>query len=529
MAVVLFVIAAVVILPFLTYYVTSALFFRTANSTIDGKKPATVPYFIPAVFHSFGFLHWGAPKYFAELIKDYGSFAPFRIRVGLRSIVILRDPTHVSRVLNAPEHLTATASEVEILDKIFRSPRAGKHLQQTKADDSENGDKKTLPFDIPDATLESTTEAYISILSANMQDKMFQSNTWTSIEDLWSFLQLVSLRCTLETFFGSALLKKYPRILRDFVMFDAAIEGYVHGMPRLLISGASKSRDRLYQGVGSWLSFESGAEHADDLVWNQVNGMGFIREHYRALKVDNDEEVNLKARVAEVLSIIHATNTALVSPIFWTVVETLRKSHLTRNMTNIVDKHLSPKTRKYDIPGLLQEPLAKSLQTEVQRLRTATCVVRTNETDGYPLDKQWSLGKGATVVIFSHDIALNKDLWKKLQPQALERPLEEFWAERFMVPDRKSKSKKGVVTTGDVDADNLGDLLTRLTVSNQYPGSRLVSSLRMATVALLFADFEIELCEPEYVDAILPLNGELAYGHVKPLDKIVVRIRKRKH
>lgn len=223
------------------------------------------------------------------------------------------------------------------------------------------------------------------------------------------------------------------------------------------------------------------------------------------------------------------TNTELLSSIFWTTVETLRKSHLTRNMAATIAQHFSPITHKYDVFGLAQDPFVKSLQTEIRRLRTASCVIRTNETDGFPLDKQWSLPKGATVAMFSHDIGLNTDVWKKVQPRALERPLEESWAERFTRPEQKSRYKKtaGTETSGS-DTEDLGDIITQLTACHQFPGSRFVSALQTATLAVLFAEFEIQLCDTEEVDAALPPVREFAYGTVKPLGKIAVRIRKRR-
>lgn len=223
------------------------------------------------------------------------------------------------------------------------------------------------------------------------------------------------------------------------------------------------------------------------------------------------------------------TNTGLVPSTFWMTVETLRKSHLARTMTANAAHHFSPITHKYDVAGLTQIPLIKSFQTEIHRLRTATCLVRTNKTDGYPLDKHWSLSKGATVAIFSHDVSSNTDVWKKLQPRALERPLEEFWAERFMAPERKDKFKKdtGTETRGSA-IENLGDLITQLATSDQHWGPALISALQMASMAVLFAEFEIQLCDTELVDAALPPTGEFAYGTVKPLEKVAVRIRKRK-
>lgn len=222
-------------------------------------------------------------------------------------------------------------------------------------------------------------------------------------------------------------------------------------------------------------------------------------------------------------------NTELIPSTFWITVETLRKPHLVRDLTAYIGQHYSPKTGRYDILGLFQVPLVHSMQTEVKRLRTATCVVRTNKTNGFPLDKHWSLSKGATVTMFSHDLSLNTDVWKKLQPRAIEKPLEEFWAERFAPPGRNRKAKKNV---GDEKSssptDDLGDLVTSLTNSDEYPGSHFISVLQMATLAVLFTEFEVQLCDIEEVDTVLPSAHTFAYGTIKPLDKIAVRIRKRK-
>jgi hypothetical protein len=61
-------ILAVVVLPFLTYYITSTAFFRRANNRGPGKKPPTVPYFVPGLFHATGIVSLGPRKYFAELM-----------------------------------------------------------------------------------------------------------------------------------------------------------------------------------------------------------------------------------------------------------------------------------------------------------------------------------------------------------------------------------------------------------------------------------------------------------------------------
>ncbi|UPX17443.1 uncharacterized protein EKO05_0007796 [Ascochyta rabiei] len=311
MASALLILASLVIFPFLTYYATSSLFFRRSNSTAAGKKPPTIPYFVPGLFHAVGFAQLGARKYFAELIKEYGAFAPFQVRAGPYSYVVLRDPTHIRRVLDAPEHLTATPVRVETLDKLFGSPRAAEHSQYSEAHTREDSEAEPpMTSNIPDTALASTIEVYISILSANMHDKMFQFDSWTRIEDLWSFIQLVLLRCTLNTLFGSALLKQYPRMVRDYSDFNNAVEGFVYGMPRIMLSAGTKPRDRLHQGIERWLKSnrtESGSADSseNEPAWDEKQGLRSIREHYNAYSIDKDVQTDKKTKTAEILRIIH--------------------------------------------------------------------------------------------------------------------------------------------------------------------------------------------------------------------------------
>lgn len=128
--------------------------------------------------------------------------------------------------------------------------------------------------------------------------------------------------------------------------------------------------------------------------------------------------------------------------------------------------------------------------------------------------------------MFSHDVALNTDAWKQRHPRALERPLEEFWAERFATLEQKTRRKKDVAVGSATES--LEDLIKDLTDCERFPEARLISALQMATVAVLFAEFEVQLSDTEDADAILPLIREFAYGRVKPREKIAVRIRKRK-
>lgn len=216
------------------------------------------------------------------------------------------------RVLEAKDHFRARATKVEAFDKLFGSSKADSHFRKSEAD---NQEEIANSFYISDATIASSADAYVSILSANMHNKMFQHDTWTVIEDFWSFLQLVILRCTIETLFGSALLKQYPRMVRDYISFNAAAEGFMPGMPRLMFSGVSEPRNSLYKGMETWLPTDRGESTegkesdkatSDHSNWDERTGLEFIRERYSSF---NDTtkfgDQTRKETAAEVLSILH--------------------------------------------------------------------------------------------------------------------------------------------------------------------------------------------------------------------------------
>lgn len=218
------------------------------------------------------------------------------------------------RVLEASDHLTARMARAETIDKLYGARDASHHSHQSGAKNDPKIDGRSSEEDrvhMSDASLTASVEAFISNLSANMHDKMFQYDTWTSIEDLWSFLQLVIVRCTIHTLFGSALLKQYPRIVRDYLEFNAAAEGFAPGMPRVMLHGAAKPRDRLLQGMGNWASKGSGqSENSNNTdkgrIWDENTGLHVVRDHIdKRLRTSEGKTHVLKGVAAEVLGITH--------------------------------------------------------------------------------------------------------------------------------------------------------------------------------------------------------------------------------
>jgi cytochrome P450 len=219
---------------------------------------------------------------------------------------------------------------------------------------------------------------------------------------------------------------------------------------------------------------------------------------------------------------------------FWYIIETLRNPSLTKHLTKELSKHCVPSSDSFDTAALTAMPIIQSMHAEIGRLRVATRVVRTNEVPNFKLDDKWMIPKGMSVMIFSHDLALNTQLWAKVRPQTVERPLEDFWAERFLIPDKPTNSerrttmKEEKIGTGRFSMEGVEALHTTFGGGQHLcPGQYLARAIQASTLAVLLCEYEIQLSDPDDVELILPRVKELAYGTVTPLDKIRIRIRKR--
>ena len=132
-------------------------------------------------------------------------------------------------------------------------------------------------------------------------------------------------------------------------------------------------------------------------------------------------------------------------------------------------------------------------------------------------------------------MALNGKAWANARPSTVERPLDEFWAERFLISNKHSSKvqdqrKSGNnVDKGRFDAQDL-ELLAPALGDKQSFGlaSDYARAMQAATVAVLLSEFEIQLCDPEVIGAAMPELRESAFGQMRPQEKIAVRIRKRR-
>ncbi|CAI6332412.1 unnamed protein product [Periconia digitata] len=536
---------AFILTPFLTHYITTFLFRRQSKNRSPPRKPPTIPYWVPGLYHALGLLSKPS-TYFALLIKKYGAHAPFTVKIGRVSYLVVRSSEHCRSLLRQSSSTKAKSNLTEIYDKVFGTTRdAIRYYQINESVDQDSGPFHPLLASVhskyqDDVEFKSLTDTFISIFRRNMSNKMFQPSSWTQIEDLWSFLEIEITRGAVETLFGSALIKNQPKLVRDYWDFQSKTGEFIPGLPRFTISSAVPPRDRLLEGIRKWLQTTHGGTDfaqikASDPVWDEKRGSKFIQECDATFA--QIPSFNYQARASECLRIIHNISSAAMPSTFWHIVEILRNQALTDYLSREVLRHAQPTQDKYDLAAITKLPNLQSLSLEIKRIRTATYMLRTSATPDAHLDNNWVIPNRTSVLAFSQDIGLNTALWSKARPQITTRPLAEFWSDRFLIPDKSASTKRyrkgrDSVTTGTFSLDGIETLHEILSggIGDECCSDleiRLADVFTAAAVAVLLAEFEMNLCDGDDVEAGLPPVGEVAYGVLKPLEKVAVRLKLR--
>jgi hypothetical protein len=267
------------------------------------------------------------------------------------SYAILRDPEQIRNVVTMSKQASDGYSRLEQYDKVYGAPKVALDLYRKQS----IGGKENSPINhahcnvsskyLTGAPLVSLVDKYASILSRNLNDKMFQVGSWTQIEDFWSFMQQVQTRCTMEALFGSALFKQYPRVVRDYWEFDTAVDSFLPGAPHFIISAASRPRERLQAGIEKWLKTNhSGSEFAkigdEDPDWDEHKGSKFIQERDDAIA--KIEGLDIQARTAEILSVMHGYVPSVFHGIHQDDTDRIIQDKLASGLLDVLDPPRSP-------------------------------------------------------------------------------------------------------------------------------------------------------------------------------------------
>jgi hypothetical protein len=221
----------------------------------------------------------------------------------------------------------------------------------------------------------------------------------------------------------------------------------------------------------------------------------------------------------------HARSCSTIVPsLLWSFVEILRRPDLARSLASNISRYSPSQGATYNVESLTTLPLIESIIAETVRLRMASIATRVPK-ERLQLDENWVVSKDIPVLILSHDLSLNTAAWTKARPRTIEKPLDEYWAERFLMANALQRKH---VAAPSFSMNGLEQLnINASNVSHPFLGWEYAKAIHASTLAVLLNEFEPQLCDPDLFDAVVPPARDIAFGSLKPLDQVAIRIRKR--
>ena len=234
----------------------------------------------------------------------------------------------------------------------------------------------------------------------------------------------------------------------------------------------------------------------------------------------------------QLLTIVSRTLSTIVPCLVWSLLEVVRRPELADKLVAEISRYRPSHDATYNVQDIAGLSLIESILAETVRIRTATIEVLNNSRE-LVLDDHWTVPTNSRIITFSHNVALDTSAWADARSQTVEKPLEEYWPERFLLQE-KSASRYGTKGQGrNIGATSFSmEDLESVSIAlggAQSPvlGRGYTRAVHAATMAVLFSEFDMQLCDTEYFDAAISAGRETAFGMLRPLDKVAIRIRKR--
>ncbi|EUC41133.1 hypothetical protein COCMIDRAFT_106960 [Bipolaris oryzae ATCC 44560] len=487
--------------------------------------PPTIPYWIPGLRHALS-LALDNKHFLARCFNKYGDGTPFFLDGAGEKMLFVHDPEHVKTVLMSAQHFDPNPFvHDKILGALMDSPQ--------KTIDYYNTPGVNTDYIQITHIRQHTTGSRLSSLDKRMFDLMKQSvqqalevapgSEWKNVPDLFEFLTYHVTRAILVSILGSSLVDEYPQLVDDLWKLIEATPEFFMGLPRFAMPKNYAARDRLLVKIREYSvkSEELRKSNQADTKWDPVAGSGLLQEREKMYSEFPDHDV--QARASQTLGLMYGGTSLVVPVTFWYLFEILRDPKMHAYVSSEIEAHAMPESGMYNFMQLATCPLIQSLHAEATRLYSSNLAVRQVISPVFNLDDKYTVTKGTDIYISHKFNAQFSAAWAQARPNALERPLDVFWAERFLV-DGKGGDKKETFS----DAGLSGNWTSYGGGEHKCPGRHFARHIGLVTLAILMGEYEIEMVNREAASKAVPPIKKAAWGTMKPTGKVGVRIRKRK-
>ncbi|KAH8168143.1 hypothetical protein CIB48_g23 [Xylaria polymorpha] len=525
-----------VVSPFLvTWLLTSLQSWRqvsiASQQAHGAKRPPTLPSAVPVIGHILQFMQDG---------HGFLSTAVYIVSGQETVAAFLKDPAR---------GLIQTSRSLNIMEHAFGCPHDQVDLFRPQQDvELENQIHSALQGMLSGSRLEILAERYqAAVVSQVFEGDAKMTDEWTSLPDLCTFIEKNIFEAATRAVFGPNLVALNPTVSEDFWNFNRHVKSMFMGVPKWLSPASRKSRDKMTGNVKRWQRYAEENCNIDDIPedveWEPYYGSKSTRVRQQLLKKRGITDES--ARAAENLAFMWATNANSVPAACWFLLQSLTDPELKERVRKQLQAASIPIAKQeegdeeakphlaFDIQKLISDDLLQSIYAEVLRLRVAVLIVRQPTHDQFSLNG-WHMKQTETVSMSTRNELLDQDFWNAGTEQE-PHPLDEFWAERFLVyPDDPrsgplKEPKRRKAGSGSKAPYFSLDGCTWSWVPfgggrNLCPGRHFAKREIMLTAAIFFSAYDIELLSDKMPS---PDESVFGFGTMPPNSKVPCRIRRR--
>ena len=229
-----------------------------------------------------------------------------------------------------------------------------------------------------------------------------------------------------------------------------------------------------------------------------------------------------------------------MAAVLWAVFEVFKRPALLTRVRSVVQAAYDLRHQESESVILGRNPLLQSIFAETTRLRVVGIIPQHVTAENFHLS-EWLIPEGSILGLSSRAGAMNKEVWNT-GVDGDPHPLDEFWAERFLVYPSNPRSgplrkeKPSVVAQCHTEENPEQPRFSLKGTENVYtsfgggsaicPGRHFARQEVLSTLARLVLYYDIELQVP---DAWEPRMDPAYFptGTLPPADKVPFRLRRR--
>lgn len=542
----------ILLLPILTHYISSWRFRRNSDARDQNVliAPPVIPYWNILLGHLFD-LAWNT-RGFLEKAVQLARQSPVEVKAGVIDFTVVSNPRQIQKVFLSCKKLSNKHMAVVALQQLFGAskevaelfedgqfvdvPAVGTHDETTAQGEAQLKDHVSgfgayARTFLSGPYLKSVSQQFMANL-AHHTESLDIKDDWVEFPDLYSFLQGIVSRATIEALMGSKIFEINPEIVQDFWTFERGTPKFIRCCPRWLMPTQYKARDRIFETLKELDHLASQnlsrlePTHPD---WEPYLGSKFLRARHEYGMFLNPLPDDTKAW--EKMGIMFGANSNLLPSMFWYIFEVLKDPKLRDRMSAEVMSCLPTENPEvgHHLESLSQQPLLQSAYAETLRMRVAIALPRTCERGDFELYGH-KIKKDKHILIFTSPVMQDDAAWTRAGKPPL-RPFEKFWADRFLAPKNASQHK-----TGDEEMKDLEFSLRGLAGrwmpfgggQHLCPGRHYAKRQIIGSFSFFFANYELELLDEAGSSKVEPDMRWFPSGSLPPNRQVPFRIRRRR-